>query len=188
MRRTPLIAVFGLALIQAACADSPTPTAARSPSGLASADRTVDGESGKVVSIFDGCDPATFTQNGVSCIRPGGVRFDQFLAQITPTHQPGAWHFAPSQLNVKVGDTFIAVNRGGETHTFTEVEHFGGGFIQALNDLSGNPVEVDECKNLATANVLAPGQTFVDEADEAGDELYQCCIHPWMRVVIHRHG
>jgi len=187
MRRTPIIAVFGLALIQGACSDR-TPTAPRAPSGGASADRTVGGESGKVVSIFDGCDPTTFVQNGVDCSRPGGVTFDQFLSQITPGHQPGAWHFAPSQLNVKVGDTFIAVNQGGETHTFTEVEHFGGGFVLPLNALSGNPVEADECKTPATVNFLAPGQSFVDVADEEGDELYQCCIHPWMRVVIHRHG
>ena len=188
MRRTPLIAVLGLALFQAACTDTSTPTVARSPSGAASADRTIDGESGKVVSIFDACDPTTFIQNDVPCTRSGGVRFDQFLAQITPGHQPGGWHFAPSQLNLKVGDTFIAINRGGETHTFTEVEHFGGGFVDALNAASGNPVEADECKSPATVNFLAPGQSFVDVADEEGDELYQCCIHPWMRVVIHRHG
>ena len=188
MRSRPLIAVLGLALIQAACADSRTPTEARSPRGVANADRTVDGESGKVVSIFDGCDPASFADVGVSCVRPGGLTFGQFLAQITPGHQPGAWHFAPSELNIKVGETFIALNRGGETHTFTEVEHFGGGRIQLLNDASGNPVEAEECKNDATVNFLAPGQKFVDAADEEGDELYQCCIHPWMRTVVHRHG
>ena len=189
MRCTPLIAVFGFAVIQAACADSRTPTNPRAPSDIAIADRTVNGESGKVVSIFDACDPTTFTQNGVSCTRSGGVSFTQFLSQITPNHQPGGWHFAPSELNVKVGDTFIALNRGGEAHTFTEVEHFGGGIIPGLNAASGNPVEAEECKSVTpAADFIAPGQSRVDVADEEGDELYQCCIHPWMRTVVHRHG
>lgn len=189
MRRTPLIAVVGLAVIQAACADSPTPTNPRAPGAVASENRTVGGESGRVISIFDACDPTTFTENGVPCTRSGGVTFTQFLSLITPTHQPGAWHFAPSELNVKVGDTFIALNQGGEAHTFTEVEHFGGGIIPGLNAASGNPVEAEECKSVTPANdFIAPGQTRVDVADEEGDELYQCCIHPWMRTVVHRHG
>jgi hypothetical protein len=189
MRRTPLIAVFGLALIQAGCADSRTPTNPRAPSDVASADRTVDGQSGKVVSIFDACDPATFGQNGVSCTRSGGVTFTQFLGQITPNNTPGGWHFAPSELNVKVGEGFFALNRGGEMHTFTEVEHFGGGIIAPLNALSGNLVEAEECKHLAPSDFLSPGQSSdLDIADDEGTELYQCCIHPWMRTVVHKKG
>jgi plastocyanin len=188
MRRKSLIPAVGFALVQAACTDSRTPTDVRAPRDVASADRTVNGESGKVVSIFDACDPTTFAQNGVSCTRPGGVTFDQFVAQITQNQKAGAWRFAPSELHVKVGETFMALNRGGETHTFTEVDHFGGGMVQFLNDLSGNPVEVDECKTPATVNFLAPGQSFVDVADDEGTELYQCCIHPWMRVVITKKG
>ena len=184
MRCRPLITAVGFALIQAACADSRAPTDARAPRDVASADRTVNGETGKVVSIFDACDPTTFGQNGVSCARPGGVTFDQFIAQITQNHKAGGWHFSPSELNVKVGETFIALNRGGETHTFTEVDHFGGGIVPVLNALSGNPVEAEECKHLTQADFLAPGQTRVDEAEDEGTELYQCCIHPWMRAVV----
>jgi plastocyanin len=184
MRTRAAITAVTVALIQTACAESRTPTEARAtPSGIAT-DRTVNGDVGKVVSISDACDPTTFAQNGVSCTRPGGVTFDQFVAQITRNQKAGGWHFAPSELNVKVGETFIAVNNGGETHTFTEVERFGGGIVPFLNDLSGNPVEADECKNLAASDFLAPGQTRVDVADEKGTELYQCCIHPWMRAVV----
>ena len=147
MRCSPLMTVVGIALIQTACADTRTPTDARAPRDVASADRTVDGETGKVVSIFDACDPATFGQAGVSCTRPGGVTFEQFIALVTQNQKAGAWHFAPSELHVKVGETFIAFNRGGEEHTFTEVEHFGGGIIPGLNVLSGNPVEAEECKS-----------------------------------------
>jgi len=187
MRCSPLIALFGFALIQTGCADSRAPSETRTPR-VANADRTVSGETGKVVSIFDGCDPTTFGQNGVSCTRPGGVKFDQFLSQITPQHQPGAWHFAPSELNVKVGEGFIALNRGGEVHTFTEVDHFGGGIIPGLNAASGNPDEAEACKHLTPADFLSPGQSQVDVADEGGTELYQCCIHPWMRTVVHKKG
>jgi len=188
MRCSPLVTVLGFALVQSACADSRTPTNARAPRDVASSDRTVNGDNGKVVSIFDACDPTTFGQAGVSCTRPGGVTFDQFLAQITPDHQPGAWHFAPSALNVKVGETFIAQNRGGEMHTFTEVDHFGGGIIPPLNAASGNPVEAEECKHLTQADFLLPGQSKVDVADDEGTELYQCCIHPWMRTVVTKKG
>ena len=188
MRCSPLITVVGFALIQTACADSRTPTDARAPRDVANADRTVNGETGKVVSIFDGCDPTTFGENNVSCTRSGGVRFDQFIAQVTQNQKAGAWHFAPSELHVKVGEAFIALNRGGEVHTFTEVEHFGGGIIPGLNVLSGNPVEADECKNLPPTAFLAPGQSQVDDADDEGTELYQCCIHPWMRTVITKKG
>jgi hypothetical protein len=184
-----LIAVLGFALIQVACADSPAPTATRAAKNTASADRTVDGQSGKVVSIFDACDPTTFAQNGVSCTRSGGVRFDQFIAILTQTQQAGAWHFAPPELNVKVGEGFFALNRGGEMHTFTEVEHFGGGIIPGLNALSGNLVEAEECKHLAPGDFLNPGQSSdLDIADDEGTELYQCCIHPWMRTVVHKKG
>ena len=189
MRLTPLIAVFGLALIQAGCADSRTPTDARASSGVANADRTTNGQSGKVVGIFDACDPTTFGQNNVSCTRSGGVTFDQFIAQVTQNQKAGGWHFAPAELTVKVGEGFFALNRGGETHTFSEVEHFGGGIIPGLNVLSGNPVEAEECKNLTGADFLAPGQSSdLDVADDEGTELYQCCIHPWMRTVVHKRG
>lgn len=184
MRTRAFMTAVSFALIQAACADSRTPMDVRGPHDGASADRTVNGDVGKVLSISDACDPTTFAQNGVSCTRPGGVTFNQFIAQITSNQKAGGWHFAPSELNVKVGETFIALNNGGETHTFTEVEHFGGGIIPILNDLSGNPVEADECKNLKPNDFLAPGQSRVDVADEKGTELYQCCIHPWMRAVV----
>jgi len=139
------------------------------------------------VTMFDACDPETF--NAVigpgTCTRSGGVRFEDFVAQLTRHHSIGAWHFAPSQVTMRVGQELVANNRGGEAHTFTEVEHFGGGIIPALNAASGNPVEAEECKSVTPANdFIAPGQSRVDVADEEGAELYQCCIHPWMRAEV----
>jgi len=145
----------------------------------------------RIVKLFDACDPATF--NAIlgpgACTRNGGVTFQNFIDELTRTRSAGAWHFAPTVLTMKEGQALVALNTGGETHTFTEVEHFGGGIIPGLNVLSGNPVEAEECKNLTGADFLAPGQSSdLDVADDEGTELYQCCIHPWMRTVVHKRG
>ena len=91
------------------------------------------------VTLFDACDPETF--NAVvgpgTCSRSGGVRFENFVAELTRHHSAGAWHFAPSKVTMRVGDQLVANNRGGEEHTFTEVEEFGGGIVPMLNDHPG---------------------------------------------------
>ena len=72
---------------------------------------------------------------------------------------------------------------GGETHTFTEVDEFGGGFVDQLNQLSGNPVPAPECTTeFNPADFVAPGSATEAEDEEPGVHHYQCCIHPWMRV------
>ena len=38
---------------------------------------------------------------------------------------------------------------------------------------------------LELSDLVAPGATTSEVADEAGDEKYQCCIHPWMRAAVH---
>ena len=58
-------------------------------------------------------------------------------------------------MNVSVGQTLVAINRGGEEHTFTEVEHFGGGFAPLLDNLSGNPDPAPECLQLTLARGIS---------------------------------
>jgi hypothetical protein len=70
-------------------------------------------------------------------------------------------------------------------HTFTEVEHFGGGIVPQLNALSGNPAPAAECLQLKPDDFVPAGGTHRDDVTEMGTELYQCCIHPWMRTVVH---
>jgi hypothetical protein len=84
-----------------------------------------------------------------------------------------------------VGQTLVVVNQGGEVHTFTEVEDFGGGSVLALNELSGNPVPAPECLNLAPGDFVAPAASRTDEVEAPGTVHYQCCIHPWMRLDLH---
>ena len=139
------------------------------------------------IGMFDNCDPETFNANirPGACVRNGGMKFDQFIALLTQLGFVGPWHFSRPVANAKVGQTLLVANHGGEGHTFTEVEEFGGGFVQQLNDLSGNPAPAPECLNLPQGAIVAPGQVFTETTDESGDEKYQCCIHPWMRLNLH---
>ena len=142
------------------------------------------------VNMMDACDPETFNAalGAGMCVRNGGVRFEDFLEQLSKHQTVGAWHFTPPGVHVKVGQILLAVNQGGEVHTFTEVEEFGGGIVPDLNTLSGNPTPAPECLALEPADFVPSGGTYSDEVEEEGDELYQCCIHPWMRTTIHARG
>ena len=135
------------------------------------------------VTLFDACDPDTFNAavGAGACTRQGGVTFENFVAELTRHHSVGAWHFAPSEVTMRVGQLLVANNRGGETHTFTEVEEFGGGNIKFLNDLVGLTTVAPECKN---AVEIPSGGSSSETEHEAGVEKYQCCIHPWMRAEV----
>jgi plastocyanin len=141
----------------------------------------------KRIEMLDACDPTTFNAaiGPGTCVRAGGVRFDHFIRQIDRHQSVGAWHFAPGKVNARVGQTLLAVNQGGEVHSFTEVEEFGGGIVPDLNDLLGLE-PTPECLAAAVTgeSFVAPGGTFEDEVEEVGSERYQCCIHPWMRAVV----
>ena len=73
------------------------------------------------------------------------MSFDTFIAELSRTEHAGAWHFAPGVVHMIDGEAVQARNTGGEIHTFTEVEEFGGGIIPVLNLLSGNPEPAREC-------------------------------------------
>lgn len=139
------------------------------------------------VSVQDQCDPASF--NAVlgpgACTKQGIVTFSQFNAELNSTHQVAAWRFVPPSLSIRVGQSISATNDGGEMHTFTEVAQFGGGIVPALNQASGNTSEAPECAAVTAADMIMPGKTFTtDPETSVGTELYQCCIHPWMRIVV----
>ena len=68
-------------------------------------------------------------------------------------------------------------------HTFTRVAAFGGGIVPFLNALSGTPNVAPEC-NPATLDFLAAGASQSVVIANDGAEKYQCCIHPWMRMVV----
>jgi plastocyanin len=139
----------------------------------------------RVVRINDQCDPESFDAalGPRTCVSPHtGVQFDDFIRVLTQTQKVGAWNFAPRRLHVRDGETFQAENRGGEVHTFTKVEEFGGGTVEMLNELSGNPVPAPECLELEPGDFIPPGGRSTPEMEEPGVHHYQCCIHPWLRT------
>lgn len=190
-RYCPLLAATTFGALLAACSDSlpidppaPTaPTAARAGAALA--------DSGtRRIELLDACDPASFDAalGAGSCVRSGGLSFAAFIGQVGAKGEAGAWRFAPGSVETRVGQTLLAINRGGEAHTFTEVEEFGGGIVPVLNQLSGNTEVAPECESLAPSDFIPPGGTSSDEVEESGTERYQCCIHPWMRVTVTARG
>lgn len=149
---------------------------------------TIFGAAGRtqnVIDLHDACDPETFNAaiGPGTCVRNGGVSFENFLELLTRHHSVGAWRFTPPQTNMGVGDVLMAVNVGGETHTFTEVEEFGGGIVPDLNQRMGLTTVAPEC-NPATLTFIPSGGSTSETEDEEGVEKYQCCIHPWMRAEV----
>jgi hypothetical protein len=178
------------------CSDSSNspagPSASATSSGrLATADGLAPpsmlggkGRAQAIIDLFDACDPETFNVavGPGSCVRNGGVRFENFLELLTRHHSVGAWHMTPPQTHLDVGDVLMAVNRGGETHTFTEVDEFGGGIVPDLNQRMGLTNVAPECN---AATFIPAGGSSSETEDEEGVEKYQCCIQPWMRAEVH---
>jgi len=158
-------------------------------------------KSDQEVRLRDDCEPVSF--NAVlgpgACIGNGGTTIDEFNSELAQRGSVGAWKYNPDHTQLSSGQHLVLVNRGGETHTFTRVAAFGGGFVAPLNQASGNLVPAAECatvlpdgslvpKPVSASNIFVPAQQQVaGPAFGPGTTLYQCCIHPWMRVVVAPH-
>ena len=148
----------------------------------------------KKIRLLDDCEPVSF--NAVlgdgACIGNGHTTFEEFIAELEATQDVHKWRNQPSDMQINIGRSTIIENRGGETHTFTPVAEFGGGFIPDLNGISGNPVPAPECLNFGAMVFIPAGAT--EEGPTAGSDLsvgehkFQCCIHPWMRTIIEVHA
>jgi plastocyanin len=144
------------------------------------------------VVALDECDPTTFNAalgpDFCHNVTIGAfTTLDQLFAQAAAgTPDPG-WDFEPDTLRIKKGTPVVVVDQGGEPHTFTEVAKFGGGFIPGLNAPGENTVP--ECvggfKNVAVARtrILQGSHTEIKDLSK-GEHLFECCIHPWMRVKV----
>ena len=182
---------------------------------------TVNAQTTKTITIRDACDPDSFNMAAGSTIcipgHHGTTLFEDFVAELTADQIAGAWRFNPlvhategtftlARLHLKVGEHIALQNDGGETHTFTRVESFAGGFIAFLNGLTGNPDPAPECAQVLSDSTLAPqpesetnqfveagtteaGPTAGTSALPLGVSHWECCIHPWMRIniVVHEH-
>lgn len=173
-------------------------------------------QSTKTITMRDACDPDSF--NAVvgpgTCIGGphGTTPFPDFIAELQEDHIAGAWRFNPLldasgthfklvRLELHRGDHTTIENKGGETHTFTRVKQFGGGFIDVLNGLSGNPDPAPECaqvlpdgslvpqpesdsNQVVEAGKVEPGPTAGTSALPKGVSRWECCVHPWMRMLV----
>src|SRR6266566_1364623 len=131
------------------------------------------------VTMMDACDGPTFNEaiGEGTCTRNGGVSFSEFVALLTAHQFAGAWRNSPSQTDAKLGDALLAVNNGGEFHTFTRVADFKGGVVPFLNQLAGTPDVAPEC--IAETDYVAPGGSDSELLNQTGELKFQCCIHPW---------
>jgi hypothetical protein len=162
-----------------------------------------------VIGIRDACDPPTFndTIGPGTCIKGnhGTTKFPLFVQELTDDHIAGAWYFSPLlnasagkfrliTVNLDSGRATSLQNTGGELHTFTRVAKFGGGVVPFLNDLTGNHDPAPECLQPEnSSNILVEaGTTEVGPVAggtdlPTGKSLWECCIHPWMRMTIEVH-
>lgn len=141
------------------------------------------------IQLLDDCDSASFNLalGAGTCIKAGGTTFDAFNAELNATTKVVAWRIEPAEMDFASGTILPVQNGGGETHTYTEVEEFGGGIVPALNQAAGLATMAPECALLTNSDFIASGQRVQHTFDDKGDEKYQCCIHPWMRQVVHVH-
>jgi plastocyanin len=143
------------------------------------------------VVALDECDPASFNKalgpdfcKNVA-LGASTTFTELFRKAADRTPDPG-WDFEPDTVHIKKGTILDVVDQGGEPHTFTEVVHFGGGFI---GDLNAGEATVSECadgfKNVAVARtrILQGSHTQITGLSK-GEHLFMCCIHPWMRVKV----
>lgn len=148
----------------------------------------------RTVIASDDCDPTTFNAavGPGTCVGSGRTTFARFIAEVTSHQLAPLWSYTPHDSDLPVGNHLSIHNRGGETHTFTKVAQFGGGFVPELNVLSGNPTPAPECLRppsqvniFVEAGETDPGPTAGSSILPVGQEVkFQCCIHPWMRVRI----
>ena len=143
------------------------------------------------IVALDECDPTSFN----AALGPDFCKnvtlgafttiSDLFAKAAAGTPDPG-WDFEPDVLKVKEGTEITVSDQGGEPHTFTEVAHFGGGFIPGLN---GGQDPVPECVGgfasvpVAKTRILQGSEVHVADLSK-GEHRFQCCIHPWMRMKV----
>jgi hypothetical protein len=155
------------------------------------------GPSVRTVQLRDDCDPATFNVavGPGACVGNGDTAFPDFIAEVLAQGSADKWRMNPDRSEADAGA--MPQNRGGETHSFTEVKHFGGGIIPVLN---GGMPPVDECAvKVNGVPVVGPDGNFIPSEPQTfvpagmsgatqrlakGTHTFQCCIHPWMHSTI----
>jgi plastocyanin len=140
------------------------------------------------IYMSDACSPSFNVALGdpTACTRNGGTPFDVFIQQLVQNKFAGAWHFSAPQVHLRAGDALTVENRGGETHTFTEVSQFGGGgIVGEINEiLFGTPTPPTFF--IGPLNFVGAGEETTIPATTLtpGTHLFLCAIHPWMEETV----
>src|SRR4051794_41624629 len=138
------------------------------------------------LQVLDRCDPASFNAmfgDGVCTVRTSGVPVEQFLRRVNPEDfGHDAWRFSPGRLTLKRGQVLQLDNRGGETHSFTEVVDFGGGIIPPLNAVfpPGTPL----ARPIGDLRFIPPGEQLDVSGPPTGTPLFECLTPPWMEATV----
>src|ERR1700745_2153724 len=171
-----------------------------------------------IITMRDACDPDSFNAavGSGTCVggHHGQTLFSDFIGELQSDQIAGAWRFNPMlnttdgnfrlvRLDLTSGDHTTIENDGGETHTFTQVNKFGGGFIAPLNGLSGNPDPAPECAQVLNGALVRQPESATNQFVEAGKTesgptagspalpegttRWECCVHPWMRMIVVVH-
>jgi plastocyanin len=144
------------------------------------------------VVALDECDPVTFNAAFPDFCRNVSLGAFTTLQDLFTEAEAGSgdpnWDFEPDKLVIKKGTVLEVVDQGGEPHTFTEVAQFGNGFLPPLNPNSETTV-IPECAggfgNVAVAKTRILQGSHLDITGlSKGKHLFQCCIHPWMRMEV----
>ena len=179
------------------------------PTSVAAADH-------RTVRAYDDCDAKTFNANvppnpdgSPGCVGDGRTKFNDFIGQLVenglvPNESAKDWDFDREDSTIDRFGRLTIENRGGEYHTFTEVDAFGGSCIPLVNvALNTNAAPADrvgpvpECNELAPnglplilATGVLPNRTLtVDRSTlTPGVHHFQCLIHPWMHSTVTVQG
>jgi len=144
---------------------------------------------------LDECDPTTFNvvlgPDFCKNVALAAFGYATTLSDLVMGAQAGKpspnWDFEPDSITVPQGTVIKVVDQGGEPHTFTEVQQFGGGFLPPLN--APGETTAPECvggfSSVAVAKTrIIQGSTIEIPNLYKGEHRFQCCIHPWMRVTV----
>ncbi len=156
------------------------------------------------IEVRDACDPVTFDQalGPGACKRAAGdggpvVTVDEFVARLQRQHEDSKWRFN-ANVTIKHGEPLtIAMSRGGERHTVTEVPSFGLGCIAGINALvfpdedptafpavCDDPLTFQPGATVPGGTSIRPGESFSVTGLARGVHRYFCAIHPWMKTTV----
>jgi plastocyanin len=147
------------------------------------------------IVALDECDPTTFNavlgpgfckNVALAFVTQFATKFADLFAKAAAGAPDPGWDFEPDRVTIRQGTPLVVVNQGGEPHTFTEVEKFGGGFVAGLN---GGQAVVPECaagfKSVAVARTrILQGSQLQVTGLSKGEHRFECCIHPWMHLTV----